>query len=244
MLKNKIHLNGYTFSDHKGVSHCNIPLEKIRELIGQFPILKDQVVYSYYYYEEKCILSDHQRDCFGYKDKIFSITNIIDLVHPEDLDEVYRLTSNAFDTLYAHPESLYAFKYNIAYRIKDKTNGYRRVLRETTPLLVDSYGKLVCTLSRCTDITHLGHHREIKAWVSCSGKVIDLSKEFNNILTKREKEILYYLSKGFSSRKISDTLSISKLTIDKHRANMLRKTRANNTSELIKFAYEKGILGL
>jgi len=25
---------------------------------------------------------------------------------------------------------------------------------------------------------------------------------------------------------------------------MLRKTRANNTSELIKFAYEKGILGL
>jgi DNA-binding CsgD family transcriptional regulator len=178
----------------------------------------------------------------GYKDKIFQITDLIKLIHPDDFNEVYQLTKNAFDIIYASPASIYSFKYNITYRIKTKKNQYIRILRETSPLLAGKNGKLICNVSRCTDITYLGHHNEIKAWLTFPYRVIDLANKLNNILSKREKEILYYLAKGYSSKKIAESLSISKLTVDKHRINMLRKTGVQNTSELIKFAIEKGII--
>jgi len=243
MLRNKDLLKDYTFADHEGVSSKHIPVKDIHNLINQVPVYENTVIYSHFFHEEKCILGDNQCDYFGYRDKIFEITNLISLVHPLVLDKVYRLTKKAFDTIYATPEHIYSFKFNISYRIKTKNNKYIRILRETTPLLADKQRKLICNLSRCTDISQPGHHNEIKAWINLPNKVIDISNELNNILSKREKEILCYLSRGFSSKKISELLFISKLTVDKHRANMLRKAGVTNTSELIKFAIDKGIIG-
>ena len=242
MFKNKNLFKGYTFADHEGISLENIPYTVIRNMVNQVPAYRDQVVYSYLFQEEKCFLGDNQCDCFGYKDKIFDVTNLIGLVHSEDLDEVYRLTKNAFDMIYNNSANIYTFKYNITYRIKNKKNQYRRILRETTPILADKKGKLICTLSRCTDISQLGHQNEIKAWITLTDRILPLSHHPQNLLSQREKEVLYYLSKGYSSRKISEQIFISKLTVDKHRANMLRKTGVQNTSELIKFAIEKGII--
>ncbi len=57
-------------------------------------------------------------------------------------------------------------------------------------------------------------------------------QEKNNF-SQREKEILELLIKGNTSEKIARTLFISKHTVDKHRSNMLQKTGAKNTAELI-----------
>ena len=53
-----------------------------------------------------------------------------------------------------------------------------------------------------------------------------------NELSKREKEVLVHLMHGKTSRQISDALFISKLTVDVHRKNMLRKTGSASTAEL------------
>jgi DNA-binding CsgD family transcriptional regulator len=52
-------------------------------------------------------------------------------------------------------------------------------------------------------------------------------------LTKRENEILDYISKGFSTKQIAAALGISELTIDTHRKNMLRKSGARTSAELV-----------
>jgi DNA-binding NarL/FixJ family response regulator len=143
--------------------------------------------------------------------------------------------------LYAH-KNIHSFRYHVTYRIKKTDHQYIRVLRETIPYLTDQQGKIISTISRYTDISNLGHPKEIKAWITTPHKTINLSGEFKNILSRREKEVLHYLAKGLSSKTIAKHLCISKLTVDKHRANMLKKTETNNTSELIRFSLENGIL--
>ena len=54
-------------------------------------------------------------------------------------------------------------------------------------------------------------------------------------LSSREKEIIQYLVEGKTSQEISETLSLSKNTIDTHRRNILEKTGLKSTTELIRY---------
>jgi len=58
------------------------------------------------------------------------------------------------------------------------------------------------------------------------------------ILTKREKEIVYFLAQGLSTSEIAEKLSISHRTVDTHRSNLIQKFNLNSSSELIKFSVE------
>lgn len=55
-------------------------------------------------------------------------------------------------------------------------------------------------------------------------------------LTKRETEILDFILKGKSSKDIARSLSISKRTVDGHRANINNKFGVKNTAQLYKTA--------
>ncbi len=61
-------------------------------------------------------------------------------------------------------------------------------------------------------------------------------------LSKREKEILDLISQGFTSQSISETLFISKYTVETHRKNILRKLNFNSSTELVKFAVQQGLV--
>jgi len=52
-------------------------------------------------------------------------------------------------------------------------------------------------------------------------------------LSEREKEVLKYVIKGYTSKKIAELLFISKATVDTHRKKILEKTDANKLSDLI-----------
>lgn len=57
-------------------------------------------------------------------------------------------------------------------------------------------------------------------------------------LTRREKEILNSIAKGRTSLQIAQELHISKLTVDTHRKNMLKKLGISTTAGLIKYALQ------
>lgn len=63
-------------------------------------------------------------------------------------------------------------------------------------------------------------------------------------LTKREKEVLGLLADGLTTSEISEKLFISTHTVESHRKNLLSKFRVKNTTGLVKFAYQNGILNL
>ncbi|MDJ1473354.1 response regulator transcription factor [Cytophagaceae bacterium DM2B3-1] len=80
----------------------------------------------------------------------------------------------------------------------------------------------------------------------CTGKKVfprfTLFEKENNLLSKREEEILKLIARGKTSATIAEALQISELTVKTHRRNMMRKLQANNTSEMITKAIEKGII--
>jgi two-component system nitrate/nitrite response regulator NarL len=61
-------------------------------------------------------------------------------------------------------------------------------------------------------------------------------------LTRREKEILQLLAKGFTSHEIADQLFLSTFTVDTHRRNMLQKFNVHNTQALINLVNEMRIM--
>lgn len=79
-----------------------------------------------------------------------------------------------------------------------------------------------------------------------SSEIINILTPSNNnseeipIITRREREVLKYLSEGLSSAQIADKMNISPLTVDSHRKNLMQKFNVNKTVNLLQKA--KGLI--
>jgi DNA-binding NarL/FixJ family response regulator len=61
-------------------------------------------------------------------------------------------------------------------------------------------------------------------------------------LSKREVEVLTLVAEGLTNAEIADKLFTSRRTIETHRQNIMEKTKAKNTPNLIKYAIENNII--
>lgn len=63
-------------------------------------------------------------------------------------------------------------------------------------------------------------------------------------LSVREREVLQLIAEGRATREIADELNLSVKTIETHRAQIMRKIKANNLADLIKYAVREGLTTL
>lgn len=61
-------------------------------------------------------------------------------------------------------------------------------------------------------------------------------------LTRREKEILEWISNGYTSQQIADELHVDVSTVVSHKKNMLSKYGVKNTAELVKFTITQKLI--
>lgn len=61
-------------------------------------------------------------------------------------------------------------------------------------------------------------------------------------ITQREREVLKLLAEGHMNKEIADFLNISVKTVEKHRANIMKKLDLHNAPALTAFAIEKGLV--
>lgn len=61
-------------------------------------------------------------------------------------------------------------------------------------------------------------------------------------LTERERQILKLVAEGRTNKEIADYLYISPKTVEKHRANVMRKLGLRNVAEVTAFAMQKGLV--
>jgi DNA-binding NarL/FixJ family response regulator len=76
------------------------------------------------------------------------------------------------------------------------------------------------------------------------GNQMDKSIFDDNLLTKREIEILKLLSKQMSAAEIAKKLLLSTRTVEGHRNNLLIKTESKNSIGLVVFAFQNNIISI
>ncbi len=63
--------------------------------------------------------------------------------------------------------------------------------------------------------------------------------EQENLLSKREMEIVGLISRGLTSNEIAESLHLSAFTVNTHRRNILRKLGLKNTAMMVQYAKER-----
>lgn len=69
---------------------------------------------------------------------------------------------------------------------------------------------------------------------------LDNQDDSQNVLSKRELQIVELVSAGLTNQEISQELDISKRTVDNHVSNVLNKTDTGNRVALVRWALQSG----
>jgi DNA-binding CsgD family transcriptional regulator len=175
---------------------------------------------------------------------------------PKDKNGVHAFETKLLTFLYKlGPEERALLTIAFDYQVINSKGITVRVFQQNTFLRFSEDGKPAYKLGTIHDITHLKdspiQHCRI-SWMEegqpaeinfCYDNHLELLVEVEK-LTNRQLQILFLLSSGKSSKKISEELSISTHTVDNHRRQLLEKLKAKDTTALISLARLHGMLPL
>lgn len=223
------------------------------DLMLQKKILDIFHVGDYYYFimnVRKSVIetvSPEVEKILGYPADKINLAFFGDLMHPDDLPYFLNFET-AITNFFNGMSGQRIFKYKVQYdfRLRKADGTYARILNQF--VVLEHQEDNVRTFVINTDITHL--KKETKPLLSFLGMegepsyynvdVQNIFKPTKPFFTNREKDILRALAKGMNSVEISEAFCISKHTVDSHRKNMLQKTNAKSTSEILGIAYNNG----
>ncbi|WP_332629636.1 LuxR C-terminal-related transcriptional regulator [Citrobacter sp. ESBL3] len=124
------------------------------------------------------------------------------------------------------------------YSVVEPLNGTTPVnLITTKKVIYDAAGKPAGTIANAVEITQNINFFNL-AGKSESIKVCNYGEKYD--LTAMESKIMYFLLKGLKRAAISESTGISLKSVDFHLMNLKKKFRADNTTELVILAYQKG----
>ena len=75
-------------------------------------------------------------------------------------------------------------------------------------------------------------------------KIRETKKEKLPELSRRENEVLKLICRGFSNKKIGESLYISSRTVERHKTNLISKTGTRNTLNLVIYAFKNKLVEL
>ncbi|RDC62869.1 LuxR C-terminal-related transcriptional regulator [Adhaeribacter pallidiroseus] len=167
-------------------------------------------------------------------------------VHPDDAPHLWRLMRQVWEYLLALPaKKRFSYRFNCDYRLRKADGSYARLLEQNTLLRTNEQDSIRYLLGVCTDITNWKKAEALTATIispqneACQEWTTHEESEVplcNDLLSKREKEVLKLIADGYSSKIIADMLRISFHTVNTHRQKIIEKTNTPNTGGLIQFA--------
>jgi DNA-binding CsgD family transcriptional regulator len=185
----------------------------------------------------------------GYQPEEFSIHFMLDLIHPQDINNFVNFENTVTQFfIQLPPEKTLKYKVRYNFRMRKKNGDYIQILHQVITIQTDDNGAVIRTLGIHTDISHLKKTNDMSlSFIGLEGEpsyhdveVLTVLNPTKEILSRREKEILQLIIQGHKSHAIAALLCISKHTVDSHRKNILKKTKCQNLSELISKSFKNG----
>ncbi|MDR1033794.1 MAG: response regulator transcription factor [Bifidobacteriaceae bacterium] len=82
----------------------------------------------------------------------------------------------------------------------------------------------------------------ITGFAKSDARAQDVSDENYNSLTRREREVLRYIARGYTYKEIAKELFVSVKTVESHVSSVLRKLQLTNRNDITSYAYRRGVV--
>ncbi|QEC69994.1 helix-turn-helix transcriptional regulator [Panacibacter ginsenosidivorans] len=249
-------------SEYVNPQHIQIEgIEKILSLNQQFNNFFYHSIPAIYLLDyttgKYLIMSNSSQIHLGYKPNVFMENGIgftIDSYHKDDL-QLYneKMFPDRLETLKAiPPEEQQNYVFSYSFRLKNSKGAYVNLLQRNCFVKSDSNGMPLLSLGMVINVEHFKKENPVVQLVekinpednSCEPvyKKTYYLKEEEQLISKREKEILLWMAEGLTSNDIANKLFISEHTVINHRKNMLLKYGVNNVAALIAYALRNNII--
>ncbi|WP_312075467.1 LuxR C-terminal-related transcriptional regulator [Chryseobacterium sp.] len=217
--------------------------------IGNFYYYVINLTDSSISHHDKNILKIHDL-----KEYPIHLSEIIELIHPEDISFVLKAEKAVVEKItQIGIEHQHFLKPSYCFRMRTQKGKYELFHHQAIHTLSDEKNRLMQSINIHTNIQHITPQNPYTVLITGISPRKDFhqftvqptdEKKSSNIpkLTNRELEILILIAKGYSGAEISKHLILSEHTIRTHRKNILKKTESRNSKELIKKAFEWGII--
>jgi DNA-binding CsgD family transcriptional regulator len=239
-------------TQHTAINNTSLPLFKFEELINS--IISTGPFYYYivdFYDMSLSNVSQSIADIHGFDPQTVSFNDILNTIHPNDLDFVVKAEKTSFDFIYGvlGNNNVLNYKMSYSFRSRRKDGKYTMLNHQALVLTIDEYGGFGKSLNIHTCIDHLTKTntnklsfiglKELPSYMN-----MDVCKEINTTVefSKRELNVLKLIAEGNTNNEIASLLFISPLTVKKHRTNILKKSHCKNTSQLIRESILKGLI--
>lgn len=233
---------------------------KVFEIVEQIASLFAAGSFYYFVFNlmtlEFDYVSEGTKPLLGIESSDYTFLKLFKRMHPEDqaMMSLKESTSLNLKLNVTPKEDVTKYKTVYLMRIKDKNDNFKIYLHQVKALVISEDGKIQQTMGVHTDVSYLkipfdhrisfiptdsrlqAYHFEFlkNEYVLCSG----LSDKF----TKRELEIIKLLGQGKKADQIADMLYISKLTVNTHKKNILKKSNSRNSAELVVKCLREGFI--
>lgn len=192
----------------------------------------------------------------GYKAECFlnnGINHTLKIYHPDHLrilnKEIFPDRLQILKGIKPAEHKNYVFSHNLC--LKNRNGQFENFLQRSC-FVSDPTGNPILSMGILININHYNNNQIIQtvdkidtngltAHETIYKKVYYLNEE-DKLFSKREKEVLFYMADGLSSKQIADKMFLSEHTIINHRRNMQDKSSMPNVAALVGFAVRNGII--
>lgn len=190
------------------------------------------------------------KDIHGLDPATVKFDDILGTIHPDDIQFVAN-TEAALGRFYyteLQPHQMLKYKMSYSFRSRMADGSYALLNHQAILLTLDSNQKFGKSLNIHTRIDHITSTSNYKfSLLGLEGEPSYMNMDagapaLNPNLSSREIEIIKLLADGFDNTAISKILFISPHTVKTHRKNILKKTNAKNTSQLVKNGILNGLI--
>lgn len=226
--------------------------EKHRGFIELLAKVNSSSVFVAEYQVQYLFLSDNLQ-IFGYDPQVIHSPEIDpsfleSRIHPDDLVIVGATQHRLLDFIQTFPiDQRKDYKHIYEFRAKNADGIYIRFVVQQQILELDEEGSpwLLFGIIDVSPDTSSLEQVKLRIINYKTGEIIPFSiveQKIDIKLSVREKEILRMAGKGMLSKEISDKLSLSIHTVNKHRQNIMQKMNVNNVLEALDYARNLGLL--
>lgn len=203
------------------------------------PCSRMQCLYVLNFKTREMISSAGVEEMLGYNAEEFTFSNLVNYVHPEDIDNLTAVMYAVVDYV-TQNQSIRELTLSVTYRVRKKNGNYIKVLRQTSIGRHPYDPQTIYHNNVLTDISFMKSGAAVEWTFDAPDFNPDTIKMYvpqtnAQFFSAREQEVLELIDKGYTSQAIAKALFISKHTVDTHRRKMLQKTGCANAIALLEF---------